>query len=177
MDFKQSYFELFGLAEGFEIDLKVLSSRYQELQKALHPDRFASATEHERRISLQQAAQVNSAFQALKDPLARARYLLELKGLASNDETTTIRDIEFLEQQIELREELADIRDASDPLASLLDFMSQVEETDKRCIEKLKQNFAVADAAALQQCQQTVHQLQFLYRLRQEAEALEEELL
>lgn len=177
MDFKQNYFELFGLVEGFEIDLKVLSSRYQELQKALHPDKFASATEHERRISLQQAAQVNSAFQTLKDPLARARYLLELKGLISNDETTTIRDLEFLEQQMELREELADIRNASDPLGSLLSFMSQVEETVKHCTEKLEQNFAVADVAALQQCQQTVHQLQFLYRLRQEAEALEEELL
>jgi len=177
VDFSQSYFELFGLAEGFEVDLKALSSRYQSLQKALHPDKFVNAAERERRISLQQAAQVNSAFQTLKDPLARARYLLELKGLLVDDEQATIRDIEFLEQQIELREELADIRDASDPLTSLLDFMNQVEQTVKACINKLKKNFAVADVAALQQCQMIVHQLQFLYRLRQEAETLEEELL
>lgn len=177
MDFSQSYFELFGLNEGFDVDLKALSSRYQALQKALHPDRFVNATERERRISLQQAAQVNAAFQTLKDPLARARYLLGLKGRAVDDEKATIRDIEFLEQQIELREELADIRDASDPLASLLDFMNQVEQTVKGCINTLRQNFAVADEAALQRCQMTVHQLQFLYRLRQEAEALEEDLL
>ncbi len=177
MDFSQSYFELFGLDEAFEVDLKALSGRYKTLQKALHPDRFIHATERERRISLQQAAQVNSAFQTLKDPLARARYLLELKGLTTDNEKTTIRDIEFLEQQIELREELADIRDTSEPLVSLLDFMSQIEQTVKVCVDKLKQNFAAADEAALQQCQMTVHQLQFLYRLRQEAEALEEELL
>jgi len=177
VNFSQNYFELFGLSEGFEVDLKALSSRYQALQKTLHPDRFVNASERERRISLQQAAQVNSAFQALKDPLARARYLLELKGLSVGDEQTTIRDIEFLEQQIELREELADIRDASDPLASLMGFMSQVEQTVKDCVNKLKKNFAAADTAALEQCQMIVHQLQFLYRLRQEAETLEEELL
>ena len=177
MDPSQNYFELFGLAEEFEIDLNALSSRYQALQKTLHPDRFVNAPERERCISLQQAALINAAFQTLKDPLARARYLLELKGLVVDDEKTTIRDIEFLEQQIELREELADIRDAADPLTSLLDFMNQIEKTVKLCSNKLKQNFAVADEAALQQCQMTVHQLQFLYRLRQEAEALEEDLL
>ncbi len=177
MDFSQSYFELFGLNEQFEVDLKALSSRYQTLQKALHPDRFVNATEHERRLSMQQAAQVNSAFQALKDPLERARYLLELKGLLVDDEQTTIRDVEFLEQQIELREELAEIRDNVDPLGSLLEFMAQLEKTLRACVEQLKQNFAVADVTALQQCQVIVHRLQFLYRLRQEVEALEEELL
>ncbi len=177
MDFSQSYFELFGLAEGFEVDVKALSSRFQQLQKTLHPDRFVNATEHERRISLQQAAQVNSAFQTLKDPLARARYLLELKGLVVDDEQATIRDIDFLEQQIDLREELAAIRDSADPHGSLLSFMTQIEQTVKACVEQLKRNFAAADGATLQQSQMIVHQLQFLYRLRQEAETLEEELL
>ncbi len=177
MDFSQSYFELFGLAEDFEVDLKALSSRYQTLQKTLHPDRFINAVERERRISLQQAAQINSAFQTLKDPLARARYLLELKGVVVDDEQSTIRDIEFLEQQIELREELAEIRDSADPLSALLSFMAQVEQTVKACVEQLRQNFTASDDAVLQQCQMIVNQLQFLYRLRQEAETLEEELL
>jgi len=176
VNFSQNYFELFGLAEGYEVDLKALSSRYKQLQKVLHPDRFANASERERRISMQQAAQINSAFQTLKDPLTRARYLLEINGLAANDEQTTIRDPEFLERQMELREELEDIRDTSDPAARLLDFMQKLEQTVGVCVEKLKQGFAAMDAAALQQCQMIVHQLQFLYRLRQEAEALEDEL-
>lgn len=177
MDFNQSYFELFGLPEGFQVDLKLLSSRYQELQKALHPDKFANASDRERRISLQQAAQVNSAFQTLKDPLARARYLLEQKGVVANDESSTIRDPEFLEQQMELREELADIRDGDDPLGSLMDFMTQLDQSVKSCVASLEHNFAVGDEQALGQCQTLVHQLQFLYRLRQEAEAQEEALL
>ena len=165
------------MAEEFKVDKAALSARYQTLQKAFHPDKFANASERERRLNLQQAAQVNSAFQTLKDPLTRARYLLELKGVATNDEITTIRDQVFLEQQMDLREELEDIRGAAEPLGRLLDFMAQLEQSVRACVEKLQQNFEVADAAALQQCLMIVHQLQFLYRLRWEAEALEEELL
>jgi len=177
VDFRQNYFELFGLPETFDIDLKALSGRYQELQRTLHPDRFANASERERRLSLQQAAQVNSAFQTLKDPLARARYLLELRGVAANDESTTIRDPEFLEQQMELREELGEIRISNDPLVALTEFMQQLNRTIKECVEQLGEGFGSGDDAVLAQMQTIVHQLQFLYRLREEAEALEEELI
>ena len=177
MDFTQNYFELFGLAEGFELDLSDLSARYQKLQKALHPDKYASASERERRISLQQAAQVNSAFQTLKDPLSRARYLLELQGLSFDVEHSTIRDPEFLEQQMELREELAEIKESNDPISSVLEFLQQLDQTVKLCVEQLKHGFAAADEASLAQCFSIVNQLQFIYRLQQEAEALEEELL
>ncbi len=176
MDFKRNYFELFGLPEAFELDLKALSARYQALQKTLHPDRFAGASERERRISLQQAAQVNTAFQTLRDPLARARYLLELQGVSSNNEATTIRDPEFLEQQMALREELAEIRLSDDPVTALTAFMKQLDQSVKGCIEQLRESFARADEIAPAQARMIVHQLQFLYRLRQEAEALEEEL-
>lgn len=177
MDFTQNYFELFGLAEAFELDLSDLSARYQKLQKTLHPDKFASASEHERRISLQKAAQINSAFQTLKDPLSRARYLLELRGLSFDVEHTTIRDPEFLEQQIELREEMAEIRGSDDPVSNVLVFLQQLNQMVKACVEQLTQGFEVADRASLVQCQTVVNQMQFLYRLQQEAEALEEELL
>ncbi len=177
MDFTQNYFELFGLTESFELNLTDLSARYQKLQKALHPDKFASAPERERRISLQQAAQVNSAFQTLKDPMERARYLLELQGRGLNDENFTIRDPEFLEQQIELREALAEIKESNDPVSSVLGFLQQLDQMVKACVEQLRQGFAAADEMSLTQCRTSVNQLQFLYRLQQEAEALEEELL
>jgi len=177
VNLSRNYFELFGLPEQFDVDLKRLSSCYQELQKALHPDKFANASERERVLSLQQAGMVNSAFQTLKDPLARAKYLLELRGIISHDEKTTIRDPEFLEQQMELREELAEIRFQSDPLTALLDFMAELDGAVRGSVVKLAELFAVGDQEALQDCRQRVHQLQFLYKLRQEAEALEEELM
>ncbi|MDZ4262005.1 MAG: Fe-S protein assembly co-chaperone HscB, partial [Pseudomonadota bacterium] len=110
MDFHQNYFELFGLPVSYDLDDNALTERYRDLQKVFHPDHFASASDQERRLSLQQAAQINSAYDTLRDPLARARYLLTLQGLEYNDESSTIRDMEFLEEQMELRERLADIR-------------------------------------------------------------------
>lgn len=175
MDFRQNYFELFGLPEAFDVDLKQLSARYQELQKIFHPDRYANASERERRVSLQQAAQLNAAFQTLKDPLLRARYLLELRGADSGGEGTTIRDLEFLEQQMELREELAGIQQDADPVAALMDFMGRIDESVNECAVALRGCFA--GAGELTRAQAVVHRLQFLYRLRQEAESLEETLL
>jgi len=81
MDSGRNHFELFGLPVAFEVDMTRLAETYRELQRALHPDRFANASDRERRLSVQQAARVNEAYQILRSPLRRARYLLELRGV------------------------------------------------------------------------------------------------
>ena len=76
MDFNTDHFSLFELPPGFRLDAALLDRRYLEMQSRVHPDRFASAGEAERRLSLQWATRVNEAYQTLKKPLARAKYLL-----------------------------------------------------------------------------------------------------
>ena len=61
MDFNQNYFEIFGLPIDFNVDMERLAERYRELQKELHPDRFAAGTEHEKRLSMQWSTLVNTA--------------------------------------------------------------------------------------------------------------------
>jgi molecular chaperone HscB len=75
LDFHQNHFRLFGLPEQFALDLDDLSERYLRLRQTVHPDLYATAGEREKRLSLQASTQVNEAYQTLKDPLARARYL------------------------------------------------------------------------------------------------------
>ena len=123
---KQNYFELFGLEPGFEVDLSAIAESYRELQRAVHPDRFASASDQERLLSVQQAAHVNEAYQTLKSPLLRARYLLELQGIALNDTDTTM-DPMFLMEQMELRESLAGVAGQSDPFAALMTLRDTIE--------------------------------------------------
>ena len=53
MDFNQNYFEIFQLPVAFDLDVDELATRYRQLQASVHPDKFASATEHEKRLSLQ----------------------------------------------------------------------------------------------------------------------------
>ena len=108
MELTQNHFELFGLPVAFDVDAQQLAERYRELQRILHPDRYANASDRERRLSIQHAAQVNEAFQTLKSSLRRARYLLQLKGVEFDDEKETHLDPAFLMEQMELREALAD---------------------------------------------------------------------
>src|SRR5947208_14405041 len=107
-----SHFELFGLAPVFGLDKEVLEKAYRDIQSQVHPDRFAHAGDAERRASLQWTTRVNEAFQVLKNPVKRARHLLELQGVDVAFETNTAMPPEFLMQQMELREKLEEAKDA-----------------------------------------------------------------
>ena len=100
------YFTLFGLPVRYTVDGSLLASRFQDLQRQFHPDRFANQPERERLMALQQAATINEAYQALKHPLKRAEYMLSLHGFDLGNEQHTMRDTAFLMEQLELREEL-----------------------------------------------------------------------
>ena len=84
----------------------MLEQAYRDLQALIHPDRYAQAADAERRASLQLTTRVNEAYRTLKDPVLRAKHLLELRGVDVGFETNTQMPTDFLLQQLELREEL-----------------------------------------------------------------------
>ena len=108
IDFSHNHFQLFGLPERFRFDPDALDRAYRALQGEVHPDRFAAASASERRLALQSSARVNEAYQALRDPVARAQYMLSLHGIDAFDETDTTLAPDFLERQLERREAAAD---------------------------------------------------------------------
>ena len=102
------HYALFELKPSFRLDLDQLATRYRELARAVHPDRFADASEREQRLALEHSASLNEAYQTLKNAPKRARYLLAMRG----DEVpleVTVHDPEFLLQQMQWREELEDL--------------------------------------------------------------------
>jgi molecular chaperone HscB len=96
LDFSKNYFELFGLPVGYIVDGAELSERYRELQRIVHPDRYANASDQERRLSIQGAALINEAYDTLKDPVARGSYLLGLHGVEMDALNESTQDMEFL---------------------------------------------------------------------------------
>ena len=72
IDFTRNHFELFGLPLRFRIDAPALQRAYRDLQRDVHPDRYAGGSDHEKRLALQASARVNEAYRTLKDPVARA---------------------------------------------------------------------------------------------------------
>lgn len=176
-ELEKNYFELFGLPEHFELDTANLNERYRDLQREFHPDRLAGAADRDRRLGMQMAAQINAGFNTLKSPLSRGRYLLELKGLATQDETDTAMAPAFLMEQMELRESLAEARQASDPLVALAALSNTVSRDMRARIDQLPGLFADGGPEALEQARQRLREMQFLDKLEQEIRSLEDELL
>jgi molecular chaperone HscB len=130
----QNHFELFGLAPAFALEAEALERSYRDIQSKVHPDRFAHAGDAERRASLQWTTRVNEAYRTLKDPVQRAKHLLELRGVDVAFETNTAMPADFLVQQMALRESLEEAVEAKD--AASLDSLRKGLIEEKRRLEK-----------------------------------------
>ena len=172
VDLSSTHFELFGLPQSFVVDRAQLDSRYRELQRATHPDRFVNAGDQERRLSMQQATRVNEGYHVLKDPLLRGRYLLELSGFTFSDEHHTTSDAAFLMEQMEIREALGEVRGAADPFATLTGIMNRVATDFDDLTAELQQQLD-ADAIDRETVADTLMKMQFFRRLDEEAQELE----
>lgn len=175
-DLTSDFFALFGIPVSFEINLPELTSRYREMQRAVHPDKYANASDGERRVSMQMAARVNEGYQVLKDPLARSRYLLELSGITINDSETSLDNM-FLMEQMELREQLGDLANSSNPEEELQTFKKHLSIRTNEILEHIKKIFEQEDTEQLQQVVELTKKLQFFRRLEEEANELEESLV
>ena len=124
MNLQSNDFELFGVPEQFAQDLARIDERWKELQREAHPDRFAAQGAAAQRIAMQWSVRINEAYRRLKDPLARAAYLCELRGAPIEAEKNTAMPAEFLVEQMEWREALdeaageEELEDLSERVAS-----------------------------------------------------------
>ena len=168
-----THFELFGLPQTFRVDRQRLDQRYRELQRVIHPDRYVNAGDVERRVSAQQAMQINAAYQTLKDPLHRGRYLLELAGIDHNDEHRTTRDVRFLMEQMELREALSGVRDAPDKLAALDEIQQRIGTELDSLSDEIGNLLDHAGTERLAAAGELLMKMQFYRRLQDEAVELE----
>ncbi|MEA1608059.1 co-chaperone HscB [Pseudomonas spirodelae] len=166
------HFALFDLKPGFRLDLELLASRYRELARHVHPDRFADASEREQRVALEQSASLNEAYRTLKNPPQRARYLLALSGPELPLEVT-VQDPSFLLQQMQWREELEDLHGSAD-LAGVAQFKRRLKVAQ----DELNESFAVCwdDASRREEAERLMRRMQFLDKLSHEVRQLEERL-
>lgn len=177
LDFSQNYFALFDLPVGFDLDTQLLASRYRELQRVAHPDRHAQGSAQERRLAVQRAGHINDAFATLKDPLARARYLLGLHGVTSAPGQEASTDPAFLMEQLELREALAELPAQPDPQGRLAELLDHIQAQRQALIARLSHQLATTpDPQQLAAAQEGVRRLQFLDKLACRAEDLEAHL-
>ena len=171
-----NYFELFDLPVDFQVDLAQLSSCYQTLQKTVHPDKFAHASEQEQRIAVQKSAHINDAYQTLRNPLQRAEYLLVERGLDMPNEQHSFSDNSFLMRQMELREMLAEVKFSNDIDSALEAVQTELESEYQILFSLLQQQLAENTMDANQLACDNLRKLKFYQKLNVEVERLEESL-
>lgn len=157
------HFRRLGIDTTFDLDLTALDRRYFELQRQLHPDRFATRSGRERALSQSQAVALNEAYETLKDVLKRADYLLQVRGVElMPDGCHLVNDQALLMESMELREALAEAETPAD-----VDKVANRATGDINvCVADLSGAFRVFD---LERACYLVTRLKYLTKLADEA--------
>ena len=114
MNLQATDFELFEIPAQFAQDRSVLDTKWKDLQREAHPDKFAAQGAAAQRIAMQWSVRINEAYNRLKDPLKRATYLCELNGAPIEAHTNTSMPPAFMMMQIEWREALEEAETAAE---------------------------------------------------------------
>ena len=173
LDLQKNFFELFGIDVDFQLDQKQLHAAQQRLQSTYHPDRFINASDQEKRMSVQNAAHVNEAYETLKNPVKRAQYMLQVGGLDVQNDHETTSDTTFLMEQIEFREEMEECRSCKDPMRACSHITGKLDQRSKEFsnqFELLYQQGRFEDA------RQVSKKMQFVERILEQIDDIQIEL-
>jgi molecular chaperone HscB len=108
-----NFFEVFELPRRLAIDGEDLQRRFYALARRTHPDFHQAAPPAERAAVEERAALVNAAYRTLRDPIARADYLVRLEEGRATKEGSEARPKAppaLLAEMFEIQEALAEAK-------------------------------------------------------------------
>ncbi len=144
------YFELFEMPRKLWIEMGSLDKKFLELSWKLHPDKFVNASAAEQELSLKRSSELNDAYRALRDPVARVEYLLRIEGMRKEGEQKQQAPPELLEEVFELNESLDELREAKTSGGDLVSLKARLQSAEKSFQEKLGEVDAQLQNAARQ---------------------------
>ncbi len=110
---KKNFFELFGIDIAIDINISELDEKVKILQNNFHPDKYAGGSDFEKRLALQISSYINDGYKVLSDIVLRTDYILKINNFVK-DESKTINDIDFLQEQIEYSELIEGLKENLD---------------------------------------------------------------
>ena len=102
-----NYFELYDLPVSFHPDQAVVKSKYYELSRLHHPDRFAQAGATGMADALNMASINNAAYKTLRDSDATMAYILKRNGLLEDEEKYALPPA-FLMEMMDINEAVSE---------------------------------------------------------------------
>lgn len=112
---KPTPFEAFGLEPAYAVDQADLKKRLMRFARAMHPDYFATQGNEQRERAERNTAELNAAYELLRDDLERASWLIEHRGGPTEQQERAMPQ-EFLIDVLDWNEAIEAAREA--PLGS-----------------------------------------------------------
>ena len=140
---KKNFFELFDVDVAVDLNKFELDQTAKLQQSQFHPDKYINSTDFEKRLALQISSHINDGHKTLGDIVSRVEYILKINNF-NKDESKTINDINFLQEQIEYSELIEEMKNSPDNALiekSLLD----VNKLLKQIIAKIKKSLNNSD--------------------------------
>ncbi len=171
-----TYFELFGIAQDYDVDPADLRRRYLNLSRSIHPDIAGRESEKVRRQALELSSGMNRAYETLRNPVTRAEYLLQIAGgpNATDDKSAPH---ELLGEIMMLREEIDEALSAEDTssLQSLKETVATRHAATLKRIAQTCRGEDMADATVQKQLRQQLNAMKYWINLLDQIPAQSEE--
>lgn len=165
------HFQRLGLKIHFKISHNVLDQVYFDLQRQLHPDRFAGKSPKEKALSQQQATALNDAYETLKDDLRRADYMVHLQGTEVLSEgCNLVSDQSILIEAMEMREHLTTI----DTMLELNILSKKTKTETDAIVEQIAKAF---ESNAIETAGRLTTRLKYLHKMMDEIRHVRAKLL
>ncbi|KGT46162.1 Fe-S protein assembly co-chaperone HscB [Acinetobacter sp. HR7] len=159
-----NHFELFNLPVSLDIDTAALKSEFLKLQQQYHPDKAEDKDQ-----ALIKSSEINQAFKVLSSVDSRAAYLLSLKKQDYHLDQS-ISDFEFLQDALEIREQLDEARSAED--------LSSLKVEVQQWIDGLVREFKIDyDDEDWGEARDTVRKLRFFVKVMADIDKAEDRFL
>jgi len=140
---KKNFFELFNIEIAIDVNRSELDEKVKVLQNKFHPDKFSSGSDFEKRLALQISSHINDGYKILGDIVLRIEYILKINNFVK-DESKTINDINFLQEQIEYSELFESLNDNFDSKI-IENSLSSMKSLLKATVDSIKSSFESND--------------------------------
>jgi len=170
-----NYYDFFGLEHKLDLDLGDLEQRFYALSRKFHPDHFTLKSREEQQYALDASSILNDAYRTLREPLARAGYLLKENGFDIGEQGSKNVPPELLEEVFELNMALEELRGGdSTARAQLADahkkFVAMREEADRELAAKFSEYDRTKDRGVLEQIRSVMNRRKYIRNLVNEVE-------
>ncbi|MBI2604610.1 MAG: Fe-S protein assembly co-chaperone HscB [Deltaproteobacteria bacterium] len=136
-----SAFEVFNLKASFKLDERALENAYYEKSRELHPDRVARGDKSALLKSQEKSAELNRAYQTLRDPEQRLEALLRMSGRLKDEKSEEGREaipMDLAEEFFGLQEAATeDPAIASKKVRAFIDTVARSAGADTAAIREL----------------------------------------